>query len=255
MLRTRALSALVMIPVALGAVWLGSPFFDILVALAGAVMAWEWSRIVDGGRFAATGKVMAVVAVLAALLAAELPLLALLALAGGIGTVSALGRSRWLTLGMVYVGLPVVALVWLREYGGLMTLLWVFGLVWATDTGAYAAGRTIGGPLLAPRVSPKKTWAGLLGGMVAAALVGAGFALGLGLPVALLAGASAALAVVAQGGDLFESWIKRRYDVKDSSAIIPGHGGVLDRVDGLISAAPVVALAALLLGGGLEAWR
>lgn len=248
MLRTRALSALVMIPVALGAVWLGSPYFDILVAVVGAIMAWEWGRICCDGQFGWTARLMSVLAVVAALLGAEYPVLALAVVGGGTLAVAVMGRSAWLTAGMIYVGLPVVALVWLREAGGLMVVAWLFALVWATDTGAYAAGRTIGGPRLAPRISPKKTWSGLLGGMVAAALVGVAFAWGLGMSVAALAAAGAVLAVVAQGGDLFESWVKRRFDVKDSSTIIPGHGGVLDRVDGLISAAPVVALAVLALG-------
>jgi phosphatidate cytidylyltransferase len=128
-------------------------------------------------------------------------------------------------------------------------LLWVLALVWATDTGAYIAGRRIGGAKLAPRISPNKTWSGLGGGIAAAALVGAVAALWLGTSsVWLLLGVSAALAIVEQVGDLAESAFKRRFGVKDSSDIIPGHGGVLDRVDGLL--AVIVAVAGLSLAGG-----
>lgn len=256
MLRTRALSALVMVPVALLAVWAGSPYFDILVAVAGAVMAWEWDRMCRG-RFGTTGKLVAGLAIVAALLAAEATMIALGIVWIGCLAVAALSRSGWLSLGTLYICLPLVAMVWLRDAGGLWLMFWLFAVVWATDTGAYAAGRTIGGPLLAPRISPKKTWAGLLGGMLAAALVGVAFGVGLDVPWLALGAFSAGLAVVAQIGDLFESSVKRRFGVKDSSTIIPGHGGVLDRVDGLIAAAPMVALVALALGGagGLEMWR
>lgn len=255
MLRTRLLSAAVLAPVALAAVWLGSPYFDILVAVAGGVMAWEWARICRG-RFGGSGALMAVVAAGAGLASAVYPGVGAAVVWVGCLLIAALSRSGWLAFGTLYVGLPVVAMVWLREAGGMGTMLWLFLVIWATDTGAYAAGRGIGGPLLAPRISPKKTWAGLLGGMASAAVVGAVAGLIAGLPAwPLLAAFSAVLAVVAQIGDLFESSVKRRFNVKDSSAIIPGHGGVLDRVDGLIAAAPVVALAVLALGGGLEMWR
>lgn len=255
MLRTRLLSAAILAPVALAAVWLGSPWFDILVAVAGAVMAWEWARICRG-RFGGSGVLMAVVAAGAGLAAAAHPGGGAAVVWVGCLLIAAFSRSGWLAFGTLYVGLPVVALVWLREAGGMATMLWLFLIIWATDTGAYAAGRSIGGPLLAPRISPKKTWAGLIGGMASAAVVGAAAGLLAGLPAwPGLAGFSALLAVVAQIGDLFESSVKRRFNVKDSSTIIPGHGGVLDRVDGLIAAAPVVALAVLALGGGLEMWR
>jgi phosphatidate cytidylyltransferase len=165
------------------------------------------------------------------------------------------GRSPlWMLSGALYIGLPILSLVWLREQGR-ATLFWLLLVVWATDIGAYAAGRAIGGPKLLPRVSPAKTWAGLAGGAIAAAAVGAVSGLaGQASPVAL-AVLSAGLAVVSQAGDLGESWVKRRFGVKDTSAIIPGHGGMLDRVDGLLAAAPVVALLCLLFGGGIEHWQ
>lgn len=255
MLGKRILSALVMAPLALLAVWYGSVWFSLLAACLGAIMTWEWDRMCRG-RFGATGKAAAVAAFTAGLLTPFAPWLALALVWTGTLAAAVFSRSGWLAMGTLYIGLPVVALVWLRETGGAWTLIWLLVVVWATDTGAYAAGRTIGGPKLAPRISPKKTWAGLLGGMLSAAILGGGMAVALEQAQwPALAAFAAVLAVVAQIGDLFESSVKRRFNVKDSSAIIPGHGGVLDRVDGLIAAAPVVALVVLAFGGGVETWR
>jgi phosphatidate cytidylyltransferase len=261
-LRARVLSALVMAPPALLAVWWGGAAFALLVAAAAAVMCWEWETIV-AKRFQWAGRISAVGCVAAVLLTDLLPIAALGVVAAIAAAVWALtpgqGRAKlWSGFGPLYAGLPAIALVWLRGDGliGRETMIWLMLLVWATDIGAYAAGRTIGGPKLLPRVSPKKTWAGLIGGMVSAGAVGAIVALILGQPhpVALAVG-SAALAVVAQAGDLLESWVKRRWDVKDSSNIIPGHGGVLDRVDGLLAAALAVALAALASGTAVLQWQ
>lgn len=255
MLRTRILSALVMVPVALLAVWVNSLIFSLLAAVAAAVMTWEWDRMTRG-RFSQSGKLAALAVAGAALLAPQMPFSALGLVWVATLAVAAISRSGWLAMGSLYVGLPVIALCWVREAGGVETLVWLLLVVWATDSGAYFFGRTIGGPKLAPRISPNKTWAGLLGGMVCAAIVGATAPLwaGGGSPL-LLAEFGAFLAVTAQIGDLFESSIKRRFNVKDSSQIIPGHGGVLDRVDGLIAAAPLVALAVVATGGGLEMWQ
>jgi phosphatidate cytidylyltransferase len=159
----------------------------------------------------------------------------------------------WMLAGVLYIGLPSLALVWLREQGR-ETLFWLMCLVWATDIGAYAAGRAIGGPKLLPLISPKKTWAGLAGGVISAAVVGAVTGAFTGVSPSGVAGLSGGLAIVAQAGDLTESWVKRHFGVKDSSAIIPGHGGVLDRLDGLLATAPVVAVICLAFGGGLPLW-
>lgn len=149
----------------------------------------------------------------------------------------------WRVAGIAYAAIPCTCMIWLRDFGA-APVLFVILVVAATDIGAYFTGREIGGPKLAPSISPGKTWAGLGGGMVAAALVAticssftpypASF------PVAFILGGT--LAAISQGGDLFESWLKRRVGVKDSSNLIPGHGGLLDRVDGLVSATPVYAL-------------
>nr|WP_276591791.1 phosphatidate cytidylyltransferase [Sphingomicrobium nitratireducens] len=140
----------------------------------------------------------------------------------------------WRIGGFFYCLFPALALLFLRErIEGLDLVLWVFIATWATDIGAYFAGRAIGGPKLAPRISPNKTIAGLVGGMAAAALLGGAWAHANGLaPVLYVLGAP--MAVAAQAGDLFESWMKRRAGVKDSGALLPGHGGVFDRLDGLL---------------------
>lgn len=155
-------------------------------------------------------------------------------------------RNPWLAGGIVYAGLPALALVLIRDQPrGLLFGLWALGLVWLCDIGAYFAGRFIGGPKLAPAISPNKTWAGLIGGIAAAGLLGAVLHAGYGLPLRL-ALATPLLAMVAQGGDLFESWLKRRAGVKDSGNLLPGHGGLLDRLDGLVPVAPLAALLVML---------
>ncbi|MBF0304233.1 MAG: phosphatidate cytidylyltransferase, partial [Alphaproteobacteria bacterium] len=175
MLRLRILSALVLAPPALAAVWLGGWAFVALVSLAAAVMGWEWQRLTTGD-FGPAGVAASAAGIAAAALGAQAPELAL-AVVGLVGLgVAGEGLLRhrpataWLAWGVLYIGIPVTSLVWLRGLpeGGRAALVWLFLVIWATDIGAYAAGRSIGGPLLAPRVSPKKTWAGLIGGMVSA---------------------------------------------------------------------------------------
>ena len=157
-------------------------------------------------------------------------------------------RRVQLAGGVLYCGLPVLALVLLRRHeAGLVLALWALALVWATDIGAFFAGRTIGGPKLAPRISPSKTWSGLLGGVALAAALGAILHMQGGLPLHLAA-VTPLLAVLAQAGDLFESRLKRRAGVKDSGHILPGHGGVLDRLDGVVPVAPVAAFLVFLPG-------
>jgi len=267
-LRVRALSALALAIPALAAVYVGAPVFDLLFGAVALIMAFEWDRLCGGPRggfakvndpasWALAAAIFAVV--LAAVLQAR-ELAVWLAVAGFAAVfLIARGIDRRApllqALGALYIGLPYVALVWLRDdpATGLVTLFWLLAVVWATDTGAMFAGKTIGGPKLAPVISPNKTWAGLLGGMAAAALAGVAFALWRDAPVGLAGLVSAALAVVAQAGDLGESMVKRHFGVKDSGRLIPGHGGIFDRVDGLLAVAPAWALA-LLAAGGWELW-
>lgn len=247
-----------MVPLALLCVWAGSPVFDIVIAAVAAVMAVEWQAIVQAGH-RTPGRISAVAAALAAALVVPAPWIVLVVclVAPPAVWVAARGRegAGWAVLGPLYVALPAAALVWAREYAGLGALIWLLVVVWATDTGAYAAGKNIGGPRLAPRISPKKTWAGLIGGTAAAMIVG-GVTAHLVNPEAVLRLIlfSGVLAIVAQVSDLMESYVKRRFGVKDSGHIIPGHGGILDRVDGLVLTAPLVALATMLAGGGIAAW-
>jgi phosphatidate cytidylyltransferase len=156
----------------------------------------------------------------------------------------------WKLFGFVYCLLPAISLLWIRERAefqgigsGFDLLIWVFLVVWSTDIGAYFAGRAIGGPKLAPSISPNKTIAGLVGGVLAATILAGLWVYAVGLPAALLS-LAAPLAVSAQFGDLFESGLKRRAGVKDSGTWLPGHGGLLDRLDGLV---PVAVLTALLM--------
>lgn len=249
----RAISAVIMAPLAILAVIAGSPLFDAVLALAAVVLGWEWERICGAGRFRATGYVLCLGilgAMGAVLIGAPIVALILLAVAA-LSCFFLADRHRWLTgLGPVYIGIPALALQSLRGMDGLglETAIWVLALVWATDTGAYLVGRSLGGPKLAPRVSPNKTWSGLTGGVLAAALTGAVMAVVIGtVPIGILALASGGLAVVAQLGDLFESGVKRRFNLKDSSQLIPGHGGLLDRVDGLLAVAPLAAVLVRML--------
>lgn len=264
-LRERVLSAIVLVALAGAGLFSGREAFEIMVAVCGAILAWEWTRLVGQGRFGLSGIVVAL-AVLACGLAAAIARPGLGLALAFVGAASVLafaayrGRDhkRWLAVGPVYIGLPVVCLIWLRgtEGAGLAAILWLMASVWATDTGAYFAGRAIGGPKLAPRFSPNKTWAGLFGAMASSAAVGWGAASLApdGPGEAALALAGAVLAVVAQAGDLLESGIKRRFGAKDSSALIPGHGGLFDRVDGLLTAASAFALFQWASDGRILAW-
>lgn len=267
-LRVRVLSALVLALPALAAVYVGGLLFDLLLGIVVLLMAFEWDRLCAGPRDSSSkikdpATWALVLAILAVVVAAvlQVPALALWLTLAGFAAVFLIARGidrrapLLQALGAFYIGVPYVALVWLRDDPavGLVTVFWLLGVVWATDTGALFAGRSIGGPKLAPVISPNKTWAGLAGGMLAAAIVGAVFALWLGSPVMLAALISAGLAVVAQAGDLVESLVKRHFGVKDSGTIIPGHGGIFDRVDGLLAVAPVWALV-VLLDAGWKVW-
>jgi phosphatidate cytidylyltransferase len=160
-------------------------------------------------------------------------------------------RRSWTVAGYVYAAAAEIASVVVRldQAYGFVALILILLVVWVTDIGGYFAGRGIGGPKLWPRVSPKKTWAGAIGGFAASLVVASGFAaLGLGKTVPVLL-VGAALSVASQLGDLFESAVKRRFGVKDSSHLIPGHGGLMDRLDGLVAAMVLAAIFGLLRGG------
>ena len=211
-LPVRFASAVVMLAVAGTALWLGGVVFYVFVGLLALGLIWEWWSLTS-----------------------KLPV--------GPGL-----KAAWLLIGLIYIALGSFAFVILMN-SGLAGPQWigvafVVGVVICTDVGAYFSGRAIGGPKIAPSVSPSKTWAGLIGGMTLAAIFAAMFAIfaaSFDARAGMLALIGAGLAVVAQAGDFFESWFKRRAGVKDSSNLIPGHGGLLDRLDGLLPVAIVCA--------------
>lgn len=250
-LKRRIVSGVVLAAVAIALTWAGSAPFAILVTAIGVLMSWEWGRVVRGTGYDVIFAVHAVAVAVAALLAAcGMAALGLAALAIGAIVVIPLayGSSvRMSALGVLYSGLPAVSLLWIRNAPafGFEAVIFIFLIVATSDTAAFAVGRTFGGPKLWPRVSPNKTWSGLVGAIVAAALIGAVYAGFIGRASALgLAASGAILALVAQGGDLAESALKRGFGVKDTSALIPGHGGFMDRMDSIVA----VAVAAALLG-------
>ena len=258
-LRLRVLSALVLIPLALLLTWIGGLAFRLFVGLVALAIIYEWLTITAGrdwGRmhWMIAGLLAGVMVLLAAGLAPGLLLLLTIA-ATVISLVMARfsGLDHWPPSGILYAGLSAISLAMLRDgdIAGLWAIFFLFAVVWVTDIVAYFVGRAIGGAKLAPRISPGKTWSGAIGGAIggiAAGLIVAIIAeVRLGLVV--FAGLALLLSVVAQMGDLFESHLKRRYAVKDSSNLIPGHGGVMDRVDGLVAAAVAFYVVGILLAG------
>lgn len=246
-------------PVALACAWAGDGAWGALVAFGAAGLAWEWVTLFGLPLHRFPGCVVPVAVVLATVAtAAGLEGWALAALAAG--SVAAFVRQQRTAFasGVLYVGLACAALIWLRAdaVSGWPNLLFLLGAVWASDIGAYAVGRFVGGPKLAPAISPGKTWSGSVGGLVIAA--GLGEAVGQvlhGSPPGRAALVAALLAFAAQVGDLGESALKRHFGVKDSGWLIPGHGGLLDRLDGVLIAAPVAALVAMGMGRGMVLWQ
>jgi phosphatidate cytidylyltransferase len=261
-LRLRIASALVMAPMALAAVWFGAPFFPLLVALGAAGMAWEWARLSGATATPAQGTLIAtaLTAVLATAAGAALIGLVIAVLGAvavwGVAAVTNARAPFWSALGTLWLVVPCVAILWIAAGApGRAAIFWLLAVVWASDIGAYAAGRALGGPRLAPRLSPNKTWAGAIGGLLCTGLVGLGAARLFGGSIATLVAASLVLSVAAQLGDLAESLAKRRFGVKDSGGMIPGHGGLLDRLDSLLTAAAVQGLMLLLDAGLLSDWH
>lgn len=256
---TRSISAVVLGFPVLVAAYIGSPAFELMIALSAAILAREWFGLCGTGSPPIAGYAQAAVLWVAiAAVAASGMWQAIAVLILGTAVVLLVSKGQpWLSAGTLYLGLPCVALIWLRNDGadGRDIVFWLIIVVWAADTGAYVAGRLIGGPRLAPGISPNKTWAGLAGGVALAAATSAGFAGANGQPhVFAPALVGAVMGLTAQGGDLAESWVKRKFGVKDTGALIPGHGGLLDRVDGLLMVVLVVALIAAGDEGAFSRW-
>ena len=252
-LTQRMLVGAILIVVAIAEIWLGGTAFWVLATVGGLIMVSEFSgllKVTEQHRRMAMYAMCIPLGVLSPLALGPSFFAFGLIIGMAIG-VAMIARNAALGAGLVYVGLPVLALLWLRERpdNGLVLTLWALSLVWATDIGAFFSGRTIGGPKIAPAISPSKTWAGLIGGVAMATALAMGFRHWLGLPLVLV-WATPLLAVAAQAGDFFESWMKRRAGVKDSGSLLPGHGGVLDRLDGVVTSAP---LAALIVAAGVAA--
>lgn len=251
-LTVRAVAAVVLGTLALVAAWIGGFWFAVFWFVAAAAALWEWQRLIDGERLIArlaVGALTLVVVAPFALHGAKITTLAAMA-AGAVaaGVVAGReGRPIWTGAGVVYCAALLAAPTLLRASPayGLAAILWLFGIVWGADTFAFLGGRLIGGPKLWRRVSPGKTWSGAIVGTFAGAAIGAliaFFAVPDGARLAPLFWLGVAVAIVGHIGDLAESAIKRRFTVKDSSHLIPGHGGVLDRVDAFVAAAAFAVL-------------
>ena len=254
-LQKRIVSGLGVAAIALLAVWAGPVPFAVLAFLISAAMSWEWGRVVRSEGFDTIGWVHIVGVAIAAVLAG-LGMAGLAAAAVMIGAITVLAMSfggtstQLSSLGVLYTGLPLVSLIWLRsdEQLGLLAVVFVLLVVAVTDTAEFVLGKTAGGPKLAPTISPGKTWAGLIGGVVSAAIAAALFSRVTGTgSLYWLSALGLILGLVAQAGDLGESALKRRFGLKDASDLIPGHGGFMDRMDGVVTAALAAGLLALAI--------
>jgi phosphatidate cytidylyltransferase len=253
-LQTRAAAALVLAPLAVVFVYTGGWWWTTLVTLTAIGLWIEWLTVVSPGHdvrlsIAVTGSVA--LAVVGACLMSAGIVGSFAIVAAGLAAIAALSSvpRRWVLGGFLYAATAQMASILVRQdrYEGLTVVMLVLLVVWATDIGGFFVGRAFGGPRLWPRVSPNKTWAGAVGGFFGSLLIGAGFGFfGFGRIGPMLA-ASAALSVAAQFGDLMESAIKRRFGVKDSSHLIPGHGGLMDRLDGYV--------AAIVMAATFEFWQ
>jgi phosphatidate cytidylyltransferase len=250
----RILVALVLAPTAVAIAYAGGWLWSALVTLAAIGLYVEWLMIVGVARetrAVASGVVALALAGFCFALGRVDWAIAALVFGFAFVALTSPVRRNWAVAGYSYAVAAEMASVVVRldQAYGFVALLLILLVVWVTDIGGYFAGRGIGGPKLWPRVSPKKTWAGAIGGFAASLAVAGGFAaLGLGKTVPMLL-VGAALSVVSQLGDLFESAVKRRFGVKDSSHLIPGHGGLMDRLDGLVAAIVAAAIFGLLRGG------
>ncbi|MFZ4122259.1 MAG: phosphatidate cytidylyltransferase [Caulobacterales bacterium] len=260
----RVLSAAALIPAALWCAWAGGPWLAGATGAAVVIMSFEWARMSAPKRLGVSWALTFVGAFGGVVLASWGAMTWAWLWLFGWSLLSAVFAERGVgrleqALGALYVGVPPALFLWLRSHdpGGVVVILGLFVIMWSADMAGYFAGRLIGGPRVAPAISPHKTWAGVLAGFFAGGLAGVGCGFAFGGPLLVWGTAGVTLAVVGLSGDLLESLVKRRFGVKDASRIIPGHGGMLDRLDGLITATLVTALALwampqlliLLLGG------
>ena len=266
---TRVISALVLMPVVLYVCYSGYPYFNFLVFIFVIIMAWEYCRMISGNCLDIECCILILGLGGAIVLATShgyflsfLFLVVLCLFFTGMGIFKLLCKklfsrpnqskretchlnSYWLAIGGLYLGIPCVSIVWLRNdlENGLVVVVWIFLLVWSADSGAYVAGKLLQGPKLAPSISPKKTWSGLGGAIVSAGIVG--FLISRAVEIEsiyLFVVISCVVGLISQLGDLLESATKRRFGLKDTGNLIPGHGGILDRVDALLAAVMSVTI-------------
>lgn len=250
-LRLRLLSALVLVPITVLVTWQGGVLLAVMVAVLAVLMAFEWNRLVFGdvvrSYFIAHAGI-SVVSILIFSVSAPWMGVAFTVSTGllvSLWSLTMRGNAYWAFLGIVYTTLPCLGFMWIRGHPeiGLQVAISLLFVVWASDTGAYLFGRMIGGPRLAPKLSPSKTWAGLVGAIFWASVFAGGAAFLWGAtPIPLFAVIGAFLGLLGQIGDIAESAAKRHFNAKDMSGFIPGHGGVLDRLDGLMFAVLAVSL-------------
>jgi len=253
-LGVRVASALVLAPLSLLAIWWGGLLWGAWLTVLTLGMGAEWSGLCGlRARSAEGAAVLGVLLMAGVNTAFRAPVVGAIYLLAGSCLLALLSRRAALGIGILYIGPAYLALYVMRtEPAGLRNVLFVMAVVWAGDIGAYLFGRLVGGPRLAPKISPGKTWAGAIGGTAAAVLAGAGAGFENPAHAAMLA---LPLTLVAQAGDLLESAIKRHFGAKDSGWIIPGHGGLLDRLDGVLAAAPVAMAWSLITGPHAMMWH
>ncbi len=271
MLWTRIASGVVLGPLFLVVVYFGHPAFHVMIGLIAALITWEFVRM-DSQLDKRIRAVLLALGVLGGILIPVYAPWAMIVVAVGLAGVML--RRETVFVAVPYAVLPAVTLAYIwaaggggREAytvatasgftvdGGSFSIFWALAVVWATDIGAYAIGRTIGGPKLAPSISPGKTRSGAIGGLVWAVALSALLLWVFRIQIKPShIGVAFLMSIVSQMGDLFESAVKRRYGVKDSGALIPGHGGFMDLFDGLWAAAPIVAVFCVILGGGVQRW-
>ena len=257
-LALRVASSLVLAPLAIGAAFFGGIVFVAFWMLAAICVIWEWDTLVcahDRRPVFTIGSVAMAGAGLLLMLGRTItPIVLVLLSTLGVVTLASRTHRAWSVAGVIYAGVLLIAPVLLRRDPtyGFAALIFLFAVVWLTDIVAYFCGRALGGPKLLPQVSPNKTWSGAIGGTVGGIAGGVAVAIYFGIANLFAIGVLALLlSTASQAGDLLESWIKRRFDAKDAGALIPGHGGVMDRLDGFV----IAALVALLIGishGGLQ---
>ncbi|MBL8590471.1 MAG: phosphatidate cytidylyltransferase [Methylobacteriaceae bacterium] len=250
----RVASGVVMIAAALTTAWLGGRWFTLFWLAAGLAIHWEWQRLIggsrQGARFAVGAAALAAMAAAVDNAAPDIAVAIAVASALAMAALAGQGLRIWAGAGALYAAALVISVLFLRGslFAGFEAILWLFATVWGTDVMAYFGGRIVGGPKLWPRVSPSKTWSGFLIGVFCGALAGMAVAPHNAAVLPLFA-FTALAAALSQGGDLFESSVKRHFGVKDASRLIPGHGGVMDRLDGFIAAAAFAALVAFARAG------